>query len=61
MPHKPLIFDLTTRCASCGYKIPPAEIVRPKFDHVLCPKCGTTFTPKGKFLWPGASPLRGNL
>lgn len=38
-------FDLTTRCTSYGYAIPPAEILRPGFELVLCPKCGVTFEP----------------
>lgn len=45
MAHKTPDFDLTTQCTACGYKIPPAEVVRPGFDLVLCPKCGVTFEP----------------
>jgi hypothetical protein len=47
MPHKPPVFDLTNPCPKCGYRIPPAEILRPSFDHVRCPKCGATFEPGG--------------
>jgi DNA-directed RNA polymerase subunit RPC12/RpoP len=36
--------SLATPCPHCGYRIQPAEIQRPTFDQVTCPKCGITFT-----------------
>lgn len=45
-PQAP-IFDLTTRCTGCGYKIAPAEI-RAGRALTWCagPKFGATFTPE---------------
>jgi len=36
----PKSFDLTTPCPQCGYKIPPAEMMRLDRKHMHCPKCG---------------------
>jgi predicted RNA-binding Zn-ribbon protein involved in translation (DUF1610 family) len=36
---------LTTTCPNCGYEITPGEIVRPSWDEIQCPKCGTKFQP----------------
>lgn len=33
-------FDHTFPCAHCGYRIPPAELLRVDGVHVRCPKCG---------------------
>jgi len=37
--------SLATTCTFCGYPIPPEEVRRTGFDHVLCPKCGKKFIP----------------
>ena len=36
----PKSFDLTTPFPECGYKIPPAEMMRLDREHMRCPKCG---------------------
>jgi len=36
---------LNTTCTECGYSISPAEIIRPTWETVRCPKCGAVFTP----------------
>jgi predicted RNA-binding Zn-ribbon protein involved in translation (DUF1610 family) len=36
----PKTFDHTFPCQHCGYRIPPAELLRTDAEHVLCPKCG---------------------
>jgi len=49
MPKRPKInldkvkASLVTRCAKCGYGIPPAEIRRISTSEIRCPKCGATF------------------
>lgn len=35
----PKSFDLTHTCPMCGYKIPPAEILRIDGTHIRCPQC----------------------
>jgi predicted RNA-binding Zn-ribbon protein involved in translation (DUF1610 family) len=39
----PKAFDLTCPCPGCGYKIPPAEILRVDGENIRCPKCGLDF------------------
>jgi predicted RNA-binding Zn-ribbon protein involved in translation (DUF1610 family) len=34
---------LNTMCPSCGFSIPPAEIVRVDSERMRCPKCGHVF------------------
>jgi putative methionine-R-sulfoxide reductase with GAF domain len=41
--------SLNTLCQFCGYSIPPKELQRTDFTHVICPKCG-------KELAPGSAP-----
>jgi len=36
----PRSFDLTHPCPACGYKIPPAELLRVDGIKIRCPKCG---------------------
>lgn len=36
----PKSFDLTTPCPSCGYRVPPSEMVRLDFELMRCPMCG---------------------
>ncbi len=46
----PRSFDLSYLCPHCGYKIPPAELVRTDGEHIKCPRCGQEHVPvpKGK-------------
>lgn len=39
----PKSLDLTTPCPLCGYRIPPAEILRVGYHLVKCPRCQQTF------------------
>jgi hypothetical protein len=33
------VFDLSTPCSECGYRIQPDELMRTGWDTVLCPQC----------------------
>jgi ribosomal protein S27AE len=35
--------SLNTACPSCGYSIPPGEILRVSTEEMKCPKCGSVF------------------
>ena len=35
--------SLNTACPSCGYSIPPGEILRFSTEEMNCPKCGSVF------------------
>jgi ribosomal protein S27AE len=35
--------SLNTACPSCGYSIPPGEILRVSTEEMKCPKCGRVF------------------
>lgn len=35
-----VVAALNTVCPSCGFSIPPAEVVRIDFERMRCPKCG---------------------
>jgi DNA-directed RNA polymerase subunit RPC12/RpoP len=39
----PRTFDLTFPCPLCGYRIPPAEILRLTFNIVQCSSCKQPF------------------
>jgi len=39
-----VLASLATPCSNCGYRIPPAELLRVSTNKVRCPKCGVTFT-----------------
>lgn len=39
----PKTLDLTTPCPLCGYRIPPAEIMRVGNHLANCPRCHRTF------------------
>jgi ribosomal protein S27AE len=43
-----VLASLNTECTNCGYQIPPAEMRRPGFDTVQCPKCEAVFVPGRK-------------
>ena len=46
-----------TTCPACGYKIPPAEILRVSTQEMKCPKCGDVFVP-GKTTGAGVTARR---
>jgi transposase len=35
--------SLNTTCPSCGYSMPPAQIVQVSTEEMKCPKCGKVF------------------
>jgi len=39
---------LNTICPSCGFSIPPAEVVRVDMQRMVCPKCGLLFDAKSE-------------
>jgi ribosomal protein S27AE len=39
---------LNTACPSCGYSIPPGEILRVTTEEMKCPKCGSVFAAGAK-------------
>jgi hypothetical protein len=39
----PRSFDLTVPCPHCGYRIPPAEILRTGWSTIRCPACEREF------------------
>jgi ribosomal protein S27AE len=40
--------SLNTACPSCGYSIPPGEILRVTTEEMKCPKCGSVFAAGAK-------------
>jgi len=41
-----ILAALNVTCPHCRTAIPPGKQVRIDFDHLRCPSCGQTFTPK---------------
>jgi hypothetical protein len=43
-----ILESIKTTCIYCDYEIPPNEIQRADTENVICPKCGSIFTPTKK-------------
>jgi len=41
-----ILANMNALCPSCGYSIPPAEMMRIDFHQMRCPKCGHVFDAK---------------